>query len=244
MIQKTDMEQVRNTAKAFLYLDVATTEYAPMIVRHPFAASGIVAVKTNKGLEMLDITESEDNLERWRRDMTVAIDRAKDPFDIFVLLNKPYRLLFLKEAREYLSVGDFSQFLSEAWVTAESPNMDTNVSKRELVSMFLSADKSSLMEPEEVQALDDMEDTVTIYRGVTSYNGKDLRAMTWTLNREMAEWFAHRFGQEGEVYAAQIEKVHILAYFSRRNEDEIIVDPKGLRDIHLDEGQGFGMNMN
>lgn len=48
---------------------------------------------------------------------------------------------------------------------------------------------------------------------------------------QTAEWFAHRFGEEGTVYQAQIGKEHILAFFSGRNESEVIVDPKYLTNI-------------
>ena len=62
-------------------------------------------------------------------------------------------------------------------------------------------------------------------------NAKNVKALSWTLDRDTAEWFAHRFGENGTVYGAQIHKSHIYAYFSGRNEDEVIVDPKHLTEI-------------
>lgn len=43
---------------------------------------------------------------------------------------------------------------------------------------------------------------VCVYRGVTSYNAENVEALSWTLNREAAEWFAHRRGENGAVYEA------------------------------------------
>jgi len=42
---------------------------------------------------------------------------------------------------------------------------------------------------------------------------------------------------------AEIDKSHILAYFNRRNESEVIVDPKYLIDIEETQLQGEGITM-
>ena len=64
------------------------------------------------------------------------------------------------------------------------------------------------------------------------------------MDYDKAEWFANRFGEEdGTVYEAEIEKAHILAYFNRRNESEVIVDPKHLIDIEETQSQSNGMTM-
>lgn len=62
-------------------------------------------------------------------------------------------------------------------------------------------------------------------------NAKNVKALSWTLDRSIAEWFATRFDEDGTVYQAQIDKSHIYAYFDGRNESEVIVDPKYLMDI-------------
>ena len=87
------------------------------------------------------------------------------------------------------------------------------------------------MNEEECAAYRSLENPVTVYRGVTSYNAKNIKALSWTLDRDTAEWFAHRFGEEGAVYKAQIPKEHILAYFNGRNESEVVVNPQYLEQI-------------
>lgn len=81
------------------------------------------------------------------------------------------------------------------------------------------------------------------YRGVTSYNAKNIKALSWTLDRDTAEWFAYRFGEEGTVYEAQIQKEHILAFFNGRNESEVVVDPKYLEQIMESPEPEIGMRM-
>ena len=88
-----------------------------------------------------------------------------------------------------------------------------------------------------------LQHTVTVYRGVTPYNAKNIRALSWTLDRKTADWFAHRFGEEGTVYEAQIRKEHILALFTGRNESEVIVDPRHLEQIMESPEPEFDMQM-
>ncbi len=75
------------------------------------------------------------------------------------------------------------------------------------------------------------DEVVTVYRWATSYHAKNVNSLSWTLNRDTAEWFAHRFDEHGTVCGAQIPKEHIYAVFLGRNAAEVIVDPKRLQDI-------------
>ena len=99
------------------------------------------------------------------------------------------------------------------------------------------------MDEEEHTVYRSLDDPVTVYRGVTSYNAKNIKALSWTLDRETAEWFAHRFGEEGTVYEAQIPKKYILAFFNGRNESEAVVDPKHLEQIMESPEPEMGMRM-
>ena len=42
------------------------------------------------------------------------------------------------------------------------------------------------------------------YRGVTMFNAKNVKVLSWTLDRSVVEWFASRFDEDGTVYQAQI----------------------------------------
>ncbi len=204
---------------------------SPIAVSHFFTSTGIADVGSNGRIELVDITASEENLLKWQRKTSKYIEKAKDAKEIFYMVNNPYRLAFLKFAQDYLSREDFSSLLSAGWILSENPNQDVNVSKAELVKMFKEADKMQLMDEEERKAFSQLGDKATIYRGVTPYNGKNIKALSWTLSEDKAEWFAHRFGEEGTVYKAEIDKAHILAYFGGRGEAEVVVEPKYLQNI-------------
>lgn len=147
------------------------------------------------------------------------------------MITKPYCLAFLKYVEPYLSREDFSEILAAAWVRTEAPNADPNLTKNKLLAMFKKADPSILMDEDEYEQFKALHETVTVYRGVTSHNAKNIKALSWTLDFETAEWFAHRFNEDGTVYEARIDKEYIYALFNGRKESEVIVDPKFLREI-------------
>lgn len=162
-----------------------------------------------------------------------------------MMVNKPYALTFLKLASKHLSFDDFSRILGDAWVMSENPNSDANVSKKELVEFFAAADPEVIMTPEERKQLDELDDIVTVYRGVTSYNADNVYALSWSLDFDKANWFAHRFDEDGTVYQAQVNKQDILALFNGRNEAEVIVIPHALKQVCEAEemNQGFTQSM-
>lgn len=244
-MKKTDMDSVKELARALLWTDPELTKFSPMVIRHPFTGVGIVGVVEDGKVQMLDITKDEVSLNTWRKAMAKQIGQAEKAYEIYMMVNKPYALTFLKFAEPHLSKEDFSAILSSAWTMAEAPNQDINVSRRSLVSMFKKAAPAVLMDEGEYALFKELDNTVTVYRGVTSYNAKNIKALSWTLDRDTAEYFAHRFGEDGTVYEAQIDKKHIYALFTGRNESEVIVDPKYLTEITevMDIQQGFSMSM-
>lgn len=130
MQEKTDLSKVKDVAEMLLMTDVCETSYSPMVVQHPFTSSGMVGVRTGGELEILDITENPDNLRLWREQMRRIIEKADSAYLLYLLVNKPYGLTFLKLAEPYLSRNDLSKILSSAWIMSENPNSDVNLTKR------------------------------------------------------------------------------------------------------------------
>lgn len=200
---KTDLSKVKVTARTLLLTDIHETEFSPVIVSHPFTDSGFVSVPNTDGdIGLLNITRSDADQRRWRDYMGKIIEKAKSAYEIYMMITKPYGLTFLKYTAQDLSQEDLSNILASAWTRAEAPNIDVNVSKTKLLSFFKKADPTVLMEQDEYVQFRMLDDPVTVYRGVTEHNAKNVKALSWTLNRETAEWFAHRFGENGTVYEA------------------------------------------
>jgi hypothetical protein len=77
------------------------------------------------------------------------------------------------------------------------------------------------MDSEELKILDNLPKSVTIYRGCQ----KDVNenGISWTLDKDRAEWFATRFKQEGLVLEKTILKRDIIAVFTGRSESEVVI---------------------
>ena len=241
MKAKTDLPSIKNLAKTFLMTDIKMTPHSPIIITHPFTDTGFVYFKGYRKPE--NLLENNDALLRWHNEMRKQINESDSADRIFSLLTKPYRLVFLKYAEPYLSQKDFSEILSDMWIQTEAPHNDPNFSTNKLIGLFKKADPACLMETDEYERFKEFENMITVYRGVTPHNADNLKGLSWTLNPETAEWFANRFDEDGTVYEAQIDKSHIYAYFSRRNESEVIVDPKYLTDIIEYETNEFTQTM-
>ena len=231
MRNETDLNRVKWVAKQLVMIEPHLTEFSPVVVQHPFTSSGMVAIPSDEGIKHVDITKSPEELVSWQNYMKAQIDEAKSAYHIYMMTNKPYSMTFLKFAKPHLSQKDFSEILADAWIRSENPNLDKNFKQKELLQMFKDAAPHILMDKDEQKQLAELDDTVTVYRGVTTYNAKNIKALSWTLEQKTAEWFAHRFGEDGTVYEAQIPKQHIYALLNGRGESEVIVDPKYLTDI-------------
>ena len=244
MSDRNDLVGLKRFAKTLLKLDIQKTEMSPLVVKHPFTDSGIVGIRQEDGHYAIgNLIDSEADMKAWNKQTEELIDQAETPFHVFMMITKSYMLGFLKYAKPFLSSEDFTKMLADAWVRSESPNADPNLSKSKLVSLFKAADPEILMDAEERARLQSLDDPVTIYRGVTSYNARNVRALSWTLDENVARWFASRFGEQGRVYQAQIAKDDILAIFTGRNESEVIVDPKQLREIQLAQDLQMDLSM-
>ena len=224
----TDLNSVKEVAGCLLYTDVHRVENYPFLVKHPFTDSAFAAIAKNPEKvtenKVINILESESNLNRWREYVAERIDSAESADEIYSCITKPYRLTFMKYAGQYLSEKDFAEMLCSAWITSENPNSDVNVSLSELLRMFRSADKSLLMTAEERKRLDELDDPVTVYRGVTPYNAKSVKAMSWTLDY-LCEWQCI----DGAAYLPQTRRrVFLVGYLDPRCAGEILpIERKG-----------------
>lgn len=231
MQSQTNLEGIKQTVRSFLALEPKPTEYSPMIIKHPFTDSGIVPVSSGNGYIIADITSDKECLKQWRDKLCERIDNATDTRYIYSMITKSYLFAFLKFAMPYMSRVDFSKYLADAWIRCEAPNADPNFTTNELVNLFHQSNPSELMTADEYNAYIDLPDTLIVYRGVPANHFSTVKSLSWTLDKEKAEWFAHRWGEDGTVYQAQIMKSDTFALFLARGESEVIVNPRCLMNI-------------
>ncbi|WCK57651.1 hypothetical protein PP175_26820 (plasmid) [Aneurinibacillus sp. Ricciae_BoGa-3] len=74
---------------------------------------------------------------------------------------------------------------------------------------------------------------VTVYRGVEDLSADVTQAYSWTLDFDVATKFAVRFNsEESKIYQAQVHIDHVVDYIRRRDEEEILVLPEHVENIH------------
>lgn len=233
MAKETDLQSVKRIAKGLLNIDILETEYSPMIVSHPFTKCGIITLLDGENLVQLDVTRSQEAFEKWKAQMSRQIDESTSAYYVYLLLNDSYRMMFFNDISKFLSIEDYSVLLGESWVCSEYANQDANVSKQQMLKHFKNADKSLLMSESELETYDDLEDVVVVYRGVSTKNKNNVKALSWTTSFGKAKWFSERWGGKGTVYSATINKEDIFAYFDRKNEDEVVLDYNKLQNIKV-----------
>lgn len=139
-------------------------------------------------------------------------------------MRNQYRMQYFSHIKQWLSEKDFGSLLAYSWVNDENANNNSVVDIEDILGFFKKAQKVYLMNEEELEKYKKLPQKVTIYRGVTDYNRDNDKALSWTLSKKKAEWFAHRFDEDGDVIKKEVDKKDIYAYFNSRDEDEVIVD--------------------
>lgn len=215
MHRKTDMAAIRALAKVFLDFKV---EYKYGFEIHPYNVW---------------FKEGTPEFEQWKLGLSQAIDAAEKVGNILFLMKPSWHIMFLSQARPYLSPKQFAEYFADSFMETENPTLGSSFSVDDLVECFRECGTTRLMQRGEQKIHKNLPNVVNIYRGALVDDEKHMMSLSWTLLPSVAEMFASRLTGQGVIYAATIEKKHILAYFGRRGEAEVIVDPKYLKDITL-----------
>lgn len=191
------------------YLDLAGPYGLPML-RHPLLYD----------LGVRSVTQVNTQLAQKRRAVREAAADG-DWAHVLWLHERPYRLDALDGvlASGAVAAGspEHRALLRMVWCDLELPRQ---FGYRRIVRAFRAAGFVGEGRPER---------GITVYRGCTSA-GK--RGVSWTLDSERAAWFARRFKLAGEhVYAAEVPPSGVLAVLDDRGEGEVVVDPRGLRNL-------------
>jgi hypothetical protein len=135
------------------------------------------------------------------------------------LHERPYRLEAFAQIENLLNDVEYWNLLGSIWTDTENGWANLKQWKKFFKSKRTS--RNYLMDSEELKILDNLPKSVTIYRGCQ----KDVNenGISWTLDKDRAEWFATRFKQEGLVLEKTILKRDIIAVFTGRSESEVVI---------------------
>ena len=232
---ETNLKMIKDYIKLLLeYPITLSVDSFGLTVNHPVFRDRIVSIqvpKTDKnptGLELVDIglTSNQERIKAYYRKL---IDNASNATHLFLLINRLYTGFLFKQVYEYLSEEDFTNLLEHIWVSLEYPNADVNVSKRDWVKFWKKANLDYIYSDSDKKVLELLPDEFTVYRGLM--NKAKVNALSWTLDKDKAIWFATRFNNKGKLYKATCKKKDILVYLSGRSESEIVVEYKKLTNV-------------
>lgn len=146
---------------------------------------------------------------------------------------RPYRLEALMDVIHDYGVrtpGKMWPLIADVWIDSENIFQGLE----EWTALWAYAPNKRIhfvMDDAEKEALRELPEVIPVYRGFT-VDGADA-GLSWTTDREKAEWFARRFRQEGVVpklASGTISKEKVLAYFLGRGENEIVAFPDDVLD--------------
>ena len=128
------------------------------------------------------------------------------------------KLVILKK---HLSQQEYANVVKEWYISTEFVHTDLQKWKDTFNSI---TNKNLLMTYDELNFFNNLPEKITIYRGSYSRFG-----ISWTLNKDTAEWFANRFKPVNtpetvntQVFKQEVYRDNCVAYFNDRDEDEII----------------------
>lgn len=196
---------------------------------HPFLNDRIVYFEDDTEHPFHDILNDDAALQKAVLRYRNFIEKSGSIDEILLLITKPYRLQFLDIIQKGLSPDEMGRLLAGVWVGNECPNNDV-IPLSTIIKWFKNASKQSLMYADEFAYYDSLPDEFTVYRGIGSESNK--KGISYTLSLEKAEWFANRFQKKGYVLTGTAKKKDVIAYFNRREEQEILIEPKKIASLH------------
>ena len=160
---------------------------------------------------------------------------------VLALLPKQERLKWLSENSDLIDDDDkFYDLLKFSWTVTEFPSSGF-YGYWDLVQLFYDrGNPQSMMNKEELEVYNNFPDEVILYRGVRVEDELDEEniGLSFTYDKEQAEWFAKRFSKGGgkpTLIEAKVKKSDILSVFEDRNEKEVVVDPEQIEIVKITE---------
>jgi hypothetical protein len=160
----------------------------------------------------------------WRQALAAELLQKKNWYHYVEFHTPPYRIVAFRKLLRYhrakLKDHDYWDILRRIYETHESPSSLWVQFGR----LFASRRKQRehLMTPEERDLLRRLPDSFTVYRGYSQFDGA---GMSWTLDRRVADWFAHRRSDLGQprVITGVVRRDDVLALCAESGEAEVLV---------------------
>lgn len=148
---------------------------------------------------------------------------------LLTLVDKPLRIHCLKSIIDTIPKEQFKDVFKLVWSSIESSY--TSLSEPDVLDRLRESKNTTIEDLIKQGAIIDNKTIVTIYRGENEASNHYLNgALSWTLDYDVAKFFAARFGKPNQkIYKAKVNVEDILMYIKK--EKEILIERHNLKDI-------------
>lgn len=138
------------------------------------------------------------------------------------------RILFDAWKSGVVSDRDLRGLIPDAWTRSGNDQPEQVIGTQDWVEMFRTAGFVSQPTSQIAPV-----GTLTIYRGAPEQRSRGMAWSTDVIKAEQHRQRCEKFNETALLYTATIEPIGVLALFSSRGEEEVVVDPQFLIDHRL-----------
>jgi hypothetical protein len=164
-----------------------------------------------------------DSFRRKKADLQQA-ERHGNWERLIWIYERPYRIKPLRKAmRRICDPKEAARLVALVWTDSENIRQQ----RSDWLSIWDDlADPCAAMDEKERAEFATFPDRLTIFRGHGGRRGLT-HGLSWTMDQAKAEYFARRYLHQGPPFVGygSVLKRHVFAYFTRRDESEIVVSP-------------------
>lgn len=147
--------------------------------------------------------------------------------DLFIFaIPRPLRMVFYQEIYNLIPDEDKYRLFRSIYIDQEFVFGD--IPKTFLDEIFKLAPKNL---PEYVINKQEKDGYLIIHRGGSSKSTPVKKAFSWTLDYDIAKWFATRFTTYGYIHTGKVHLSKIIDYIDDRGEQEVIVRFEDIQGI-------------
>lgn len=147
------------------------------------------------------------------------------------MYERAHRLEYFSKIASKLDDQKYWEMLGH--IITDSENLWQYLSLLKVMLAMPRPGKQFMMDDNEKKALAKLPDEIQIWRGCI---WKNRNGLSWSINKTKAIWFATRFGtKKPMLHSGTVNKSDVIAYFTGRGEDEILVLPNRIKNKSLEK---------
>jgi hypothetical protein len=161
-----------------------------------------------------------NNQLKKKQDLLLEFEKGKNFESYMFVIEKPFRVLIfnelVKQNKIIRNTKKYWKILSSIWTSSE------NIFQHKEIWYDLFKDKTNFhffMNSKDLNFFNSLEDEFIVYRGYEEWED----GYSYSIDKDIAIWFAERFGRDGKVKERKVKKEDVFAFTNSRKEKEIII---------------------